>query len=325
MSDLSELEPRAVWRVFDGICKIPHPSGKEEKLVAALCAEAERSGLLCRRDACGNLRIDRKGGDFDRAVLLQAHLDMVPSCVEGKNFDFETQSISPVVENGIVRADGTTLGGDDGMGVALALAALEAPELSDLPLAALFTREEETGMIGAQALDDEFLRGAAMVNLDSGCDEVFQTGCAGGVRSRIFFEPESVPAPEGEGVSIRIDGLAGGHSGIDIGKGRANAFVLLAKIVKNTAFYPAEFFGGKADNVIPSSAGCRGVAGVPVDALRSVIAARADRLRKTMTVDSAQMLSMPEILFPFSYESGERTEAMMTVAAHESLTPMGES
>lgn len=282
MNSLPQLFPQDVWSIFAGICQIPHPSGAEKKLSLHLKELAEKHGCLARFDDYGNLRIDRRDSDWDEAIILQAHMDMVPACADGKKFDFTRDAVIPVVDGKNVRADGTTLGGDDGMGVALALAMLFDRELRNIPLAALFTRQEEVGMLGAAALPEEFLRGKLLVNLDSGCDNVFQIGCAGGVRTHLAFAPGWETADKGDSFAVTLGNLTGGHSGVDIHLRRANALILLAKILTGNPLKLAEFSGGNADNAIPAQAFCRGVSEIPLVQLESLLQRRADFLRKVL-------------------------------------------
>ncbi len=283
MNDLSLLEPRDVWEIFAGICATPHPSGGEKKLSLYLKKYAEKNGLQARLDSYGNLRIDRKTGDLDSAIILQAHMDMVPACVDEKKFDFEREAITPLVKGARVVADGTTLGGDDGMGVALALAMLTDKTLQKVPLAALFTRQEEVGMLGAAQLENDFLRGKLLVNLDSGCDNIFQIGCAGGVRTRLDFAPDMQKAPAGQAFCIEIGNLAGGHSGVDIGLQRTNAIILLAKLLDGLPLELASIAGGNADNAIPSQSSCCGVSKTTLPKLEKQLKERADSIRPTLT------------------------------------------
>ncbi len=284
MADIADLEPQAVWRIFSAVCSIAHPSGQEEKLRDFLKNYAQKRSWIARVDAAGNLRIDRPGAAPETAVVLQAHLDMVPAAAPGKVFDFSTEAISPRIRAGKVVADGTSLGADDGMGVALALAMLEAPRLQGCPLAALFTVSEETGMVGARELSADFLAGKLLVNLDSGDDRVSQIGCAGGIRTRLTFAVPEVPSPAGEGVEICLEGLYGGHSGVDIDKKRTNAIITLAKLLGDLPVEIAEFSGGNADNAIPASARVRGVAKNP-EAVAAEFARRVDQLRPNLAAE----------------------------------------
>ncbi len=263
MRDFELPEPAAVWKIFEMICEIPHPSGQETALADALTALAKEHGLAVRRDAAGNLRIDRPAAaGFETAprVILQGHLDMVPQAAESVTFDFATQAIPLTLRGGwISSCAGTTLGADNGIGVAIAMALLLDPELQCGALAGVFTVSEEVGLNGAQALSREFLDGDILFNLDSE-EDIFYIGCAGGARQEIDIPAEFEPLPAGwKGVSLGFHNLAGGHSGSNIGDRRGNALKLLAGAL---AVLPeirvAGISGGSLDNVIPREAAAYG-------------------------------------------------------------------
>ncbi|HCH85206.1 MAG TPA: cytosol nonspecific dipeptidase, partial [Lentisphaeria bacterium] len=232
MENICTLEPRAVWKIFAEICAIPHPSGHEKALADAIAAMAEQHGLKARRDAYGNLRIDRAaspGFETRSTVILQGHLDMVPQAEAGSLFDFEKDPIPAVADGGFVRsAAGTTLGGDNGIGVAAALALLFDESFHSGPLAAVFTLSEEIGLNGATALDPAFLAGKYLLNLDSEDEGELFIGCAGGARLEASFAPEyETPSPSFAGALLEVKGLAGGHSGCNIADRRGNAVQFL--------------------------------------------------------------------------------------------------
>ncbi len=260
MKNPDKLEPRGVWTIFKEICAIGHPSGHEERLASALADLAERNHLVARRDSVGNLRIDRAAAPgFENAprVILQAHLDMVPQSAPGVAFDFLTDPIPLAEKDGwIVSAAGTTLGSDDGIGVAAAMALLLDPGFRGGPLAAVFTVSEEVGLNGALALSKEFLAGDYLLNLDSEEEGQLYIGCAGGARLELDLEIPFVPAPSGmAGVSAEIRHLAGGHSGINIGDRRGNAVRFLGELLKRCPeLRVARIAGGTLDNVIPRDA-----------------------------------------------------------------------
>ena len=255
-SQLAKLEPAPVWRLFDAICAIPHPSGHETRLAAALAALAEKNGLAVQIDVTGNLRIDRPaspGFEDSPQILLQGHLDMVPQALATVDFDFTREPIPLTVEDGWVRsAAGTTLGSDDGIGVAAAMALLLDPELKCGPLAGVFTVSEEVGLNGALALSAEFLKGDFLLNLDSEEEGQLYIGCAGGARLEIDVElPQAAVPPGYTGLCCEIKNLAGGHSGVDIHLRRGNAVAFLARLLeKMPEFEVAALSGGTLDNVI---------------------------------------------------------------------------
>ncbi len=253
------LEPADVLRYFELICSIPHPSGSEEMLSHKLELLARERGLTTRRDAAGNLRIDRPaapGLEHRPLVLMQGHLDMVPQAASGIKFDFASTPIRPFVENGFIGAKNTTLGGDDGAGVACALAVLFDDSLKAGPLSALFTVGEETGLFGANGADPEMFAADYLLNLDSECDSEFCVGCAGGARLALEFETKPQPSPAGTPVEIVLSGLRGGHSGCDIDKKRGNALIFLARFLDSERenLAPASFSGGSVSNAIPREA-----------------------------------------------------------------------
>ena len=254
MMDITKLSPAEVWRNFSEICAIPHASGNEKQLSCFLAEKAEKMGFLVRQDEFYNLRIDRKNvlPDSPR-ILLQGHLDMVPQAAPGKVFDFEKDPVTPVIREDFIYADGTTLGADDGIGVSIALAAL-ADENIKGNLSAVFTVNEETGLIGAGKLSPDFLEGDILINLDHGDSSKVCIGCAGGVRIAFDFATGEQAAPAGRSVEITLSGLPGGHSGACIHQKRGNALQMLARIVKDLPLSISSFNGGTVDNAIPDSA-----------------------------------------------------------------------
>ena len=285
---------------FGLICSIPHPSGYEKQLAETLKILAEENGFAAVMDTTGNLRIDRpasKGMENAPHIILQGHLDMVPKAAPDKLFDFTAQPIELIEENGILRANGTTLGADNGAGVASALALLFDPELKAGPLSGLFTVSEETGLIGANALKPEMLQGDWLLNLDSGDYHNFCIGCAGGARLTFEIPLSWVNAPEGlRCYTVSLRGLAGGHSGTEIHKKRGNALILLCQFLQRIDVTGISIFnGGSADNAIPAEA----TATVYTPKTPEEIKQAAEEFRK----ESAQTFHAPaeyhfEILYP---------------------------
>ncbi|MDR3409851.1 MAG: aminoacyl-histidine dipeptidase [Formivibrio sp.] len=259
---LSELTPQSVWRNFAMLCEHPRSSGKELVLRDHLAVWAESRGLSTQLDSGGNLIIRKpatSGMEERVGVILQAHLDMV--CLKNRDnpHDFTTDPIRPVVERGWVRAEGTTLGADNGMGVAVALAVLEATDIAHGPLEVLLTLDEEAGMSGARSLQPELLQGQLMFNLDTEDWGELYVGCAGGVnisvRRHISRDPASAAFVMRE---ISVTGLKGGHSGCDIHLERANAIRLLARLLQNarkqTDLRLVSLRGGSLRNALPREA-----------------------------------------------------------------------
>ena len=262
-NDIRSLEPRALWNSFADLNAVPRPSKREDRVVAFMREFAERHGLASILDSGGNLII-KKPASADRegkpAVILQAHLDMVHKGAPGLAFDFDKQGISMWVDGDMVRAHGTTLGADNGLGVAAIMAVLASKDLSHPPIEALFTVDEEQGMSGALALQPGLLTGKTMLNLDSEEDDTFTIGCAGGNDTLVSYDyTESAHKPEGL-VSIQIQGLRGGHSGLQIHEGRANAIKLMARILgacDEEVVALQSMHGGSARNAIPAQCEAR--------------------------------------------------------------------
>lgn len=256
MSEITLLEPRAVWKYFDMICSVPHPSGYEKALAQRLKDAALAAGLSVRQDKAGNLRIDRPaaaGFENVPAVILQGHLDMVPE--SDHPFDFLASAVTPRIDGDWVAACGTTLGADNGIGVAHAMALLCDKELQCCALAGVFTVEEETGMGGAAAIAPEFLQGKYLLNCDNDSSGEFCIGCAGGARQVFRFVPKW-QIPDGSGVSLNLSGLPGGHSGSCIHLDRGNAIRFMAEFLDmHPEIGVASFSAGKVDNAIPAE--CR--------------------------------------------------------------------
>ena len=254
---LENLEPRSVFRFFEALSAIPRGSGNT-KAVSDYCVRfAQERGLEYHQDALNDVIIiaPASPGYEDAApIILQGHLDMVCAKAPDCDRDMATQGLELFVDGDFVGARGTTLGGDDGIAIAMALAILDDPSIPRPRLEAVFTVDEETGMFGAAALDVSPLTGRTMLNLDSEEESVFTVSCAGGARVKLLWELNPAPA-EGLPLRLRIDGLQGGHSGVEIDKGRANANVLMGRVLRalsaKTALRLVSLQGGTADNAIP--------------------------------------------------------------------------
>ncbi len=258
--DFDILNPKLVWQHFKNIMAIPHPSGHEEALKYYIKEFAAKSNIECVEDEAGNL-ILRKGataGYEDRkGVILQAHLDMVPQKSLDLDFDFQTDPIPSYIDGDWVRTEGTTLGADNGLGVAAALAILE----DDIPhgdIEVLLTVSEETGLDGAFGLKAGVLNGDILLNLDTEVEGELCIGCAGGLSLVATFEYETTSAPTGGYVARRlmVEGLRGGHSGIEINEQRANANKLLFRFLRFTRIdiLLCDIKGGTLNNAIPREA-----------------------------------------------------------------------
>jgi dipeptidase D len=259
---LQSLEPRAVWSHFAMLCAIPRPSLHEASLRNHLVEWARANGIASRVDAAGNLILSKPasaGCAHLPGVILQGHLDMVCQANAGTVHDFEHDPIDAVAREGWVIAENTTLGADNGIGVALALAALEEPGLKHPPLEVLLTVNEESGMDGARELAPGTLQGKVLINLDTEEWGHFYLGCAGGVDVQVSQNCDQEPMPEGyAAVRFDVGGLRGGHSGIDIHLVRGNAIKLLAEALHDLSSHCdvrlIELGGGTARNAIPREA-----------------------------------------------------------------------
>ena len=256
---IKNLEPNGLWKNFYNLTQIPRPSKKEEKVVAFVKEFGEKLGLETIVDKVGNVIIRKPAtpGYEDRmGVILQAHLDMVPQKNSDKVHDFEKDPIETRIENGWVKANGTTLGADNGVGAAAAMAVLEATDLVHGPIEALFTIDEETGMTGANALESGVLKGDILINTDSETEGELYVGCAGGIDTCGYFTPKFEAVPAGsKAFQLIVKGLKGGHSGMDIILGRANANKvmneLLAYATEKMDARVADIQGGSLRNAIP--------------------------------------------------------------------------
>ena len=256
---LDALEPRAVFRFFEELCAIPHGSGNT-KAVSDYCVRfAAQRGLEYNQDALGNVIIAAPaapGYEAAPPVIVQGHLDMVCARAPGCEKDMAAQGLDLFVDGDLIGARGTSLGGDDGAAVAMILALLDDPSLPRPRLEAVLTVDEETGMFGAQGLDASALKGRTMLNLDSEEEGVFTVSCAGGARVRLRWTPAREEVG-GLPISVTVSGLRGGHSGVEIDKGRGNANLLMGRVLRAvSARVPMRLVslrGGTADNAIPRS------------------------------------------------------------------------
>lgn len=262
MSEIASLEPRLVWEQFDAITRVPRPSKKEEKIREYLVRFAAEHGIECHTDKIGNVVMRKPatpGYEQRPKVILQSHMDMVCEKNSGVEFDFSRDAIRTRIEGEWVRAEGTTLGADDGIGMAAALAVLIDPEAEHGPLEALFTVDEETGLTGAFELGEGMLTGKYLINLDSEDEGEIFIGCAGGIDTIATFRYTTEAAPKNY-TFFRVDvsDLAGGHSGDDIDKGRVNSNKTVARLLwdgmQSYELRLSYFDGGNLRNAIPREA-----------------------------------------------------------------------
>ncbi len=262
METLKGLKPEAVWGYFEEICRIPRPSRKEEKIGAWLMEFARKHRIEARQDEAGNVLMSKPatpGREEAPTVVLQAHMDMVCEKNADTVHDFDKDPIRPYIDGKWVKAKGTTLGADDGIGMAAALAVLTSEEVKHGRVECLFTVDEETGLTGAFALKPGFFSGKILLNLDSEDEGEMFVGCAGGIDTvvRMPYTKEAVPAHR-FAVKVTVKGLQGGHSGDDINKGRGNAIKILNRFLwemnRKHGISVASFAGGNLRNAIAREA-----------------------------------------------------------------------
>lgn len=254
---LSNIEPQIIWKNFSKLNAVPRPSKKEEKVIAFIKGFGEDLGLETTVDEVGNVIIKKPataGMENRKSIVLQSHLDMVCQKNNDVNFDFETEGIKMEIDGDWVKAKGTTLGADNGLGVATIMSILESSDIPHPALEALFTIDEETGMTGAIGLKPGQLTGEILLNLDTEEDDEIDIGCAGGVDVTIT-QNYATEAPKGQVVRIEVKGLQGGHSGMDIHKGFGNANIILGRLLykglENQNIELISIDGGGLRNAIP--------------------------------------------------------------------------
>lgn len=265
MKVLSNLQPEKVMRYFEEISEVPRESSKEGKIADYMENFARERGLECLRDSANNIVIKKPasaGYEGCDGVILQAHMDMV--CVKERDIDhdFDNEGLKLYVKDGLIRAKGTTLGADDGIGVAYGLAVLDSDDIKHPPLEVVFTTAEEIGMVGALAFDMSKLKGKNMISFDSGgfTEGRIYVGCSGNIRINAAQKLKKVPLEKddrGQMYEITLKGLKGGHAGGEIAKGRANGTVLLARLLKRLLAMDkvqiVDFQGGDRENPIKNS------------------------------------------------------------------------
>ncbi len=259
---MKTLQPKAVWQFFHEITQIPRPSKKEQRIIAYLTDFAQEHGLESKTDEVGNVLICKpatNGYENKVTIILQAHIDMVCEKNSDTVFNFDTDAIQTYIDGDWVKAHGTTLGGDNGIGMAMMLAVLASRDLQHPALECLFTVDEETGLTGAFALDNKLLTGKVLINLDSEDDGIIFIGCAGGIDTTATMNYLPEKSPENYfAFTVSVKGLTGGHSGDDIEKGRGNANKILNRFLwtlnKQTDLRLSSFNGGNLRNAIPREA-----------------------------------------------------------------------
>lgn len=262
MSEIKNLKPECIWRNFDALTQVPRPSGHLEKVQQFLLDFAKNTGVEAFKDEAGNIVMRKPatpGMENRKTVILQAHMDMVPQKEKTSTHNFETDPIQTYIDGEWVRAKGTTLGADDGLGVAAIMAVIEAKDLKHGPIEALITADEETGMYGANGLPGGELEGEILLNLDTEQEGELIIGSAGGVDITATLDYQEAESDKTDAaVKITIKGLKGGHSGLEICEGRGNANKMMVRIVREAIAEDeaclASWHGGNMRNAIPREA-----------------------------------------------------------------------
>lgn len=298
------LEPKEMWNHFADLNAVPRPSKKEERVIQFMIDFGKSLGLETKTDAIQNVIIKKPaspGMENRKTVILQSHLDMVHQKNADTVFDFDTQGIEMIVEGDWVRANGTTLGADNGIGVATIMAVLASDTIQHPAIEAMFTIDEETGMTGAMQLDGSNFKGEILLNLDTEDDDELSIGCAGGIdtNTKYTYAQETVNAGSVH-LTISIRGLLGGHSGMDIDKGRGNANKLMNRILYHLLslheFQLISIDGGSLRNAIPrESTVVLAVAKDDVKAVKAAIAEISETLKyEYTTIEKALVISVEE-------------------------------
>ncbi len=262
MSKLKELNPQPLFNYFEGVCQVPRPSKKEDKIRKYLLGFAKENNLKSKTDEAGNVLISKSaspGKENVPTVILQTHMDMVCEKNSDKVFDFDNDPIEPVISDGWVKADGTTLGADCGIGIAAQMAILTSAKINHGPIECLITVDEETGLTGAFALKPKFLTGSILLNLDSEDEGELFIGCAGGIDTTATFSFKKEKVRKNSiSVKLSVSGLLGGHSGDDIDKNRGNAIKILTRFLwkanRDFTIQLTGFNGGNLRNAIAREA-----------------------------------------------------------------------
>lgn len=291
-SMLEQLEPRSLWQYFEGLNAVPRASKKEDEVIGFMLDFGARLGLETLQDSAGNVIIRKDattGMENATAVVLQAHLDMVHQKNNDTIFDFNTQGISMFIEDDWVKAQGTTLGADNGIGVAAIMAVLASDTIVHPAIEALFTIDEETGMTGAKGLQPNLLKGKVLLNLDTENDSEIDIGCAGGIdiTARRSYIPEACPQ-DMAGCRLIVTGLRGGHSGMEIHKGLGNANKIMNRLLYSLLpldIRLSRIDGGGLRNAIPrESTAFFAIEESTIDLLLSVVAQESAAIKQEFAV-----------------------------------------
>jgi dipeptidase D len=318
--EIINLEPKALWENFYALTQVPRPSKHEEKIQDFMVKFGKSLGLETEKDATGNVLIRKpatQGMENRKGIVMQGHLDMVPQKNNDTKHDFEKDPIDAWIDGEWVKARGTTLGADNGMGVAAAMSVLASKNLVHGPVEALFTCDEETGMTGAFGLKAGWLKGDILLNMDSEDEGELYVGCAGGVNGNIEFEYDEMVVPKGYSpYKLTVKGLKGGHSGLDINLGRGNANKLLVRFLKYATremdVRLAEINGGGMRNAIPREA--YAVVVVPTEAVNEFLTA----VSKYESIYKAE-LSVTEPNLSFTAEETAKPKSLIDERVQDDL------
>jgi dipeptidase D len=318
--DIKNLNPQRLWFYFEEILRIPRPSKNEGQILSYLISFGKAYNLETIQDETGNILIRKpatKGFEKVKSVVLQSHVDMVCEKNSDLEFDFNKDPIKAFIDNGWVKSKGTTLGADDGIGIAAQLAILEATDIQHGPLECLFTVDEETGLTGANGLKPGFLKSEILLNLDSEDEGELFIGCAGGKDTVASFKYTNENIPQGFAhYQVKVSGLTGGHSGDDIHKGRANANKLLNRILwhsmNNMALRISQIDGGNLRNAIAREAA----------AIICIPSEKADLFEKFViefnnVAQSEFKITEPEL--KINFEKAKKPDFLIDIASHEKL------
>ena len=294
MSEIKNLKPECIWRNFDALTQVPRPSGHLEKVQNFLLDFAAKVGVEAFKDTAGNIVMRKPatpGMEGCKGVILQAHMDMVPQKSKESTHNFETDPIETYIDGDWVKARGTTLGSDNGIGVAAIMAIMEDKELKHGPVEALITADEETGMYGANDLPEGELNGDILLNLDSETWGKFVIGSAGGLDITATLEyKEADTDPDDAAIKVTLKGLKGGHSGLEIHEGRANANKLMARYVRDAITECearlASWHGGNMRNAIPFE--CEVVLTLPKENIEAAKELAADNIHRRRNRDAQE-------------------------------------
>jgi dipeptidase D len=326
------LEPKALWNHFSDLNAVPRPSKKEERVIQFMIDFGHSLGLETATDAVKNIIIKKpatSGMEDRQTVILQSHVDMVHQKNNETVFDFFTQGIDMIVDGDWVKANGTTLGADNGIGVASIMALLSSTDIAHPALEAMFTIDEETGMTGAKELDPSFYSGSILLNLDTEDDDELSIGCAGGIDTNTNYAYAEVATPKDvRSFTITLKGLMGGHSGMDINQGRGNANKLLARLLADS---PVEvmlhsFDGGGLRNAIPREAVASvSVATAMVDTFKTYVSSFEATIKAEYTpVEKNMVVVLGEITTPVKRVDATEQKRMISTlyALHNGVFKM---